>query len=102
MTGSLFNRTVDGAGREHYVRPHFADAEDVPRLAGQNERILARLRKGPATNVELAAVSLKYTSRISDIRAHLAHATGERIVCRKGAGGLTTYTIEPHGKESDE
>lgn len=45
------------------VRP-----DDVPRLISQNSHILARLRDGPATAAELAAISLKYTSRISDLR----------------------------------
>ncbi|NLX57310.1 MAG: hypothetical protein GXY58_19545 [Planctomycetaceae bacterium] len=40
-----------------------------PRLTGQNAAILERLKRGPATNRELAAISLKYTSRISDLRA---------------------------------
>ncbi len=42
---------------------------DVQRLTGQNALILARLRQGPATAAELAQISLKYTSRISDLRA---------------------------------
>lgn len=41
---------------------------DVKRLTGQNAAVLARLRAGPATNAELAAIALKYTSRISDLR----------------------------------
>lgn len=42
---------------------------DVPRLTGQNAAVLDRLKRGPATAAELAALSLKYTSRISDLRA---------------------------------
>ena len=38
------------------------------RLAGQAARILARLQAGPATNTELAAIALKYTGRISELR----------------------------------
>ena len=41
---------------------------DVKRLTGQNAAVLVRLRAGPATNAELAAIALKYTSRISDLR----------------------------------
>ena len=44
------------------------EVADRPRLAGQNKRILERLKLGPATNRELAAMALKYTSRISDLR----------------------------------
>ena len=43
-------------------------AEESPRLSSQNAAILARLQRGPATNTELAAIALKYTSRISDLR----------------------------------
>lgn len=39
------------------------------RLSAQCAAILARLEQGPATNGELAAVALKYTSRLSDLRA---------------------------------
>lgn len=42
---------------------------DVRRITGQNLAILERLRRGPARNSELAILSLKYTSRISDLRA---------------------------------
>lgn len=69
--------------------PHVA-AEDVKRLSGQNAVILLRLRQGPASNVELADLSLKYTSRISDLRA-----AGYRITCHRGAiNGLNTYLLE--------
>ena len=68
--------------------PHVA-AQDVHRLTGQNAVILARLRSGPATNVELAELSLKYTSRISDLRA-----AGYVIECERMSGGLRLYTLE--------
>jgi hypothetical protein len=60
------------------------------RLRGQNAAILQRLQQGPATNAELARISLKYTSRISDIRA-----AGYKIVCRFGDGGLNSYSLKP-------
>jgi hypothetical protein len=41
---------------------------ETPRLGKQCRAILERLRQGPATNRELAAISLKYTGRISDLR----------------------------------
>ncbi len=62
---------------------------DTDRLTGQNAAILERLRTGPATNVELAAISLKYTSRISDLRAN-----GHSIVCRRGDAGVNEYVLE--------
>lgn len=61
---------------------------DVPRLTGQNAAILARLKQGPATNVELAAMALKYGGRISDLRA-----AGYRIECERGEGGINTYRL---------
>lgn len=66
---------------------------DVPRLAGQNAAILARLRQGPATNDELIKISRKYTSRISDLRT-----AGHRIVCGRLGGGLTEYRLAPDGR----
>lgn len=67
--------------------PNVIDS-DVPRLTGQNAAILARLREGPATNRELAGYSLKYTSRLSDLRAR-----GHEVTCVRGDGGLNTYTL---------
>jgi hypothetical protein len=68
--------------------PNVANA-DRPRLSGQNARILARLRKGPATNAELAEISLKYTSRISDLRA-----AGYGVLCETGQGGVNWYRLK--------
>jgi hypothetical protein len=65
-----------------------ADPRDVPRLTGQNAAILARLRRGPATSGELAALSLKYTGRISDLRA-----AGYTIDAKRLAGGGSRYTL---------
>lgn len=38
------------------------------RRKGQAAAILARLREGPATNVDLAGLALNYRARISDLR----------------------------------
>jgi hypothetical protein len=56
--------------------------EDVPRLSNQCRQILERLRIGPASNIELAQIALKYTSRISDLRA-----AGYEVRCKRGALG---------------
>ncbi len=66
------------------VRP-----EDRKRLRGQSEQILRRLREGPATNRELAAIAMKYTSRLSDIRA-----AGYVVECQRLTGGLAEYTLQ--------
>lgn len=61
-----------------------------PRLSHQCERILDRLRQGPATNRELAVLALKYTGRISDLKA-----AGYRIECfeQDKLTGLTKYRL---------
>jgi len=45
------------------------DQREVKRLSKQCAAILERLQAGDATNHELAQIALKYTSRISDLRA---------------------------------
>jgi hypothetical protein len=68
--------------------PHVATG-DTKRLTGQNASILAVLQAGSATNVMLARISLKYTSRISDLRA-----AGYRIKCERCGDGVNLYTLE--------
>jgi hypothetical protein len=58
------------------------------RLSKSADAVLRRLRMGPATNAELAEVSLKYTSRISDLRAR-----GYRIEAEHLERGLWRYTV---------
>ena len=70
--------------RDPHVQP-----QDERRLSGQNAVILDLLRQGSCTNVELARVSLKYTSRISDLRA-----AGHTVVCERHKGGVTIYRLE--------
>ncbi|MCE5277177.1 MAG: hypothetical protein ABFD92_16740 [Planctomycetaceae bacterium] len=79
------------------IEPHVADAADKARLTDQNARVLERLRQGPATGVELAAISLKYTSRVSEVRAYLARC-GMTVVCRRHQGGQSVYLIEKASK----
>lgn len=67
---------------------HVTESAEVTRLAGQNGEILARLQRGPATNSELAKLSLKYTSRISDLRK-----AGYTIAMTRVQGGLTIYEL---------
>lgn len=77
----MTQRTLDFCD---YRIPH----QDRPRLAGQCAKILERLKQGPATNYELSAISLKYTSRVSDLRN-----SGFVVVCRRGEGGTTVYRL---------
>ena len=89
----LFNQHIE-------VKEPFRDARPLPidpnihpddreAVIGQNGAILERLRAGPATNVELAAMSLKYTSRLSDLRA-----AGHVIECKRGPGRVNVYTLK--------
>lgn len=65
------------------------DVRDVRRLMGQNAAILARLQQGPATTSELATIALKYTGRLSDLRA-----AGYVIKCHRGTGGNNIYRLQ--------
>ena len=82
---SLFDAPRNIVPRDTHV-----EKEERPRLTGQNQAILERLRRGPATNFELAEISLKYTSRISDVRA-----AGYTVVVvdRDRATGRTMYEL---------
>ena len=62
---------------------------DEHRLTGQNARILEMLQEGAVTTAELAAVALKYSGRISDLRK-----AGYRITCHRIAGGNNVYRLE--------
>lgn len=66
------------------------EPEEVRRLSGQNLRILKRLQHGPATNRELAQISLKYTSRLSDCKAA---GWDIRIVERDRKTGRVLYQL---------
>lgn len=69
---------------------------DKQRLSRQCQVILDMLQVAPRLNVELAAVSLKYTSRVSDLRA-----AGYDVVCERIEDGVTMYRLggrhDPHG-----
>lgn len=69
------------------VSVHLAEA---PRLSRQCRLILERLRSGAATNTELAQIALKYTSRLSDLRAAGYTVT---IVQRDYASGSVVYRL---------
>lgn len=84
---TLFDPPAPAAPAPAPRDPHVA-AADTKRLTGQNAVILHLLQQGPCTNVELAKVSLKYTSRLSDLRA-----AGYTVVCERGQGGLNTYWL---------
>lgn len=62
--------------------------DEAPRLSRQCQEILSRLERGRATNQELAQIALKYTSRISDLRANGFQV---EVVERDHATGLVWY-----------
>ena len=68
---------------------HAAERER-PRLSRQCQAILERLRRGPATNDELAQIARKYTSRVSDCRASGFEI---EVTSRDFKTGLTTYEL---------
>jgi len=61
------------------------------RRLSQADQILERLREGHATNAELAEISLKYTSRISDLRAR---GIDVRVIRQDRSTGLTVYGLK--------
>lgn len=67
------------------------------RLSRQCQAIVTRLKKGDATNSELAQIALKYTSRISDLRAK---GWVVNVVAKDHATGLTTYRL--HAAEATQ
>lgn len=93
LSGTMFDDTqrdeeAVAAGKAIAPSDPSVNDEDKPRLTGQNNAILMALKSGPQTNIELAAIALKYTSRISDLRA-----AGHRITNERGVNGVTTYTL---------
>jgi hypothetical protein len=76
------------------IDSHVVEPAEQVRLAGQSARILARLEQGPATNRELAEISLKYTSRVSDVRHYLKDkGRNVKVLERDHATGRTVYGL---------
>lgn len=67
-SGSLFDRDPDSPDVLLPQDSHVVEPAEVRRLAGQNLRLLLRLREGPATRRELTAIALNPTARVSDLR----------------------------------
>ena len=57
----------------------------------QKDRILARLRRGPAFNRELNDIAFRYSARIAELRNE-GHDI--RWTAVKGRPGLTRYRLE--------
>jgi hypothetical protein len=65
--------------------------DERARLSRQCGAILMRLKQSNATNQELSAISLKYTGRISDLRAA---GYDVRVVSRDHKTGITVYGLD--------
>lgn len=87
---SLFDAPRKIAPRDTHV-----EKVERPRLSKQNEAILKRLQQGPATNFELNEIAMKYTSRISDLRAAGYNVV---VVDRDRATGRTMYQLIERSK----
>jgi hypothetical protein len=70
--------------------PH-VPAQEKPRLMGCSQRILARLQRGPATNIELAKITPRYGGRLYDLKKA---GVRWRIVERNYDTGVNTYSLE--------
>jgi hypothetical protein len=76
-------------------RPLSFAEPDAKKNEEQAEKILALLkerRSAGATNVELAEIALKYTSRVSELRRP---PFNYRIVCTREQGRVTRYRLCP-------
>lgn len=72
--------------------PFGAAPSDRQRLRSSNERLLERLRQGPATNIELATIcGMRVSARIHDLRTAGYSIKTERVV-----GGAWLNTLEGH------
>ena len=92
--GSLFDTGGStgayGAPADIPARDPSVHPTEAPRLSRQCREILDRLRKGKASNKELATIALNYRARVSDIRA-----VGYEIVCvsHDRKSGLAVYEL---------
>jgi len=63
------------------------------RRVSQTQKIINRLKQGPATNTELAGICLKYTGRVSDARK-IVRKAGLDIKCEQTTdNGVTEYHL---------
>lgn len=83
----------DESGKANSVVPtdsHSPAVAEAKRLNRQQILILARLREGPATNMELIPISTRFGGRIFELRKK-GYRIDTTVLDR--AGGLTLYTL---------
>jgi hypothetical protein len=66
------------------------DPEERARRTSAKERVLARLRLGPATNIQLNELCYRYGARILELRR-----AGYDIETRPIEAGVYQYTLKP-------
>jgi hypothetical protein len=59
------------------------------RCATNYDKVLARLRQGPATNVELNAICFRYGGRLHEMREN-----GLTILTQRHHNGIYVYTLK--------
>lgn len=69
--------------------PH-PSGENPRRLSAQCAALLARLQQGPATNVDLSAIAMRYSARIFDLRRQ---GYAIEITSRDAETGVVTYEL---------
>jgi len=92
-------QSQSGCGKMQEPMPLFdvsgAAESDRPRLSRQATIMLERLKKGPATNYELANLSraLNPSARISDVRKYL-RSNGKDLKAAPISDGVWKYEIK--------
>lgn len=82
-TGGPVNQYGAAIDRKPAVEPAEADRRDTQRQA-----ILDRLRRGPATNLELNQIAFRYSARLHELRQ-----AGHSIKTERGEGGVCRYSL---------
>lgn len=81
---------VEAKTKEIPVVDPNVDVRDIPRLGKSSLNVLARLKRGPATNVELMEVGgMRFGARIHDLKKHGYSVRSERL-----DGGIWVYELE--------
>lgn len=85
----MTQRFLDFDGGAGIQTPH-PSGENPRRLSAQCEQILARLKRGPASNTELSAIAMRYSARIFDLRRR---GYKIEITARDTDTGAVTYEL---------
>jgi hypothetical protein len=73
---------------------HVTEPAEIRRLSSQNERVWARLERGPASRSELSKIAPNITARISDCRKkYRPLGRSPEVVSENTTTGVTIYEI---------